>query len=717
MGQLIVILRALNRRKWMLIAVPILSMCAIYWFTRHEVRRYRTEARLFLNLQESKGMSLSDEDLKQYQVHSYFQNTIELLKSKRVIERVRVKAVEAGLRGESIFKNGNENLVRNQAVVEARIAEILADRGYLDEPNFPDSIMIDFLNYHQLSASSLKESVTAYRILDSNFMRFELTSDGAVKVHALAHLFIEALAEENKQLSKSKIKGHKDIIEALVKQAKNDLDEKIHKLEQYKVGNHIINLGEHTKAIVVYLVQLEGQRANLLSKIAAGQKGKTEVLDAVRNGNEVTLDLASHQEIVSLKEKLVAMNRQLLAQSLEAESNRNFRTVQQNIDHVKAEINVKLSELARKTPYDPSRLQTDLAAKYVAYDLDAETASHMVPVINAEIDRVTTYARRFAPFESTIGAYEQDISTAQNVYLTLLNKLSLTESLEFGSGENVVDVIDEPALPRGPEPSKRLLLIAAGGFSVFVLMAGFIIVGLLIDSSIKTVEDFERYSNLKVTAALPGLGTYLDSDPVARDAMHLVFRQQLIQLVSSIHATREETPVLLVGSATAGEGKHYLSEKLLEYLTAANKRVAVIDADWMSVDSSMKGAISFASLIREKGLLGAEPEIRARIAELTDKHDLILVVAAPLSLSGEISVWTGICTHAMLVFAAGRVMTRSDLRIAEQIQAAPIRFIGTILNRVQVDGFEDYLGQIPKQRSGIRVWIKKLLTHSLKHHG
>ena len=95
----------------------------------------------------------------------------------------------------------------------------------------------------------------------------------------------------------NKIRGHKDIIEGLVRQAKTDLDGKIKKLEHFKVSNNIINLGEHTKAIVVYLVQLEGQRASLLSKIAAGNREKRGDGCCSGNGNEITLDLATHEEI------------------------------------------------------------------------------------------------------------------------------------------------------------------------------------------------------------------------------------------------------------------------------------------------------------------------------------------------------------------------------------------------------------------------------------
>ncbi|MEQ8812073.1 MAG: hypothetical protein RIE59_23600, partial [Imperialibacter sp.] len=90
-------------KHWLkLVLVPGLTMALIIYMTANGQKTYKTEAKLYLNLQESKSTSLTDEDMKQYQIHTVFQNIVELLKSKKPIERVRIKAVRKGLEGDNI---------------------------------------------------------------------------------------------------------------------------------------------------------------------------------------------------------------------------------------------------------------------------------------------------------------------------------------------------------------------------------------------------------------------------------------------------------------------------------------------------------------------------------------------------------------------------------------------------------------------------------------
>jgi uncharacterized protein involved in exopolysaccharide biosynthesis len=240
MDNFIAILRILHRHRIKLLVIPAITMGLVYYLTGNMPRKYKSDARLYLNLQENKGISLTDEDLKQYQVHSYFQNTIELLKAKRTIEMVQRKAIEKALANTPPFNHGNELLLKHQDEILHRLWELSATEA--GPAGTIDSIMNRYLLDHGLTMDQLKDGILAFRILDSNFMKLELTEDNAEKCKALLDLYIEALIEENRVLSKNKIRGHKDIIEGLVRQAKTDLDGKIKKLEHFKVSNNTIKV-------------------------------------------------------------------------------------------------------------------------------------------------------------------------------------------------------------------------------------------------------------------------------------------------------------------------------------------------------------------------------------------------------------------------------------------------------------------------------------------
>jgi polysaccharide biosynthesis transport protein len=709
MDHFITLLRTLWRNKWQLIGIPTFTMVLIGYFTADQPQRFKTEARLYLNLQENKGLSLSDEDLKQYQVHTYFQNTIELLKSKKVIERVRLKVIERALDNTDFFKAGNEELLQNKALVLKRLANLAEQHESLLETQEVDRVMMRYLESKGLSIARLKDMIVSFRILDSNFMKVELTDDAAEKVQQLAWLFIQCLMEENRSLAKSKIKGHKDIIEELVRQAKADLETRIKKLEKFKADNSIINLGEHTKAIVVYLVQLEGTRANLLAKVAAGHKGKTEVLNAVHSGNDITLDLSNHQEVLDLKQQLRSMYRQTIQASLEKQTVPQMELINGQIEAKKEEIMVKLSELSRKTPYDPSQVQLDLVDRYLNYDLDAETSMDMVTIINNEIQRVMNYSKRFAPFESTIGAYERDISTAQNVYITLLNKLSLTETLEFGSGENVVAVVDPPYLPVKPESSKRPILIASGGLAVLILMIGGLVLVQLLDSSISSVEKFERVSRLPVQAALPDLADARKKG--LEEGAGWIRQKQILQLSNHILATANHS-VFMLTSNQRGEGKHHLASEVLSVLQNSGKKIAVIDADWTEEKSCPEFYI-MKELVGQNGFIRNQQQITAQLNALRDANDVVLIVSSPIHLCADLPLWASYCDQLLLLVKGNRVYTKADLR-AEATLKSFGRPVSVVLSYLHIENMEDFLGEIPRHRSFVRKFIKKILTRNFE---
>ena len=72
MDNFIAILRILHRHRIKLLVIPAITMGLVYYLTGNMPRKYKSDAGFYLNLQENKGISLTDEDLKQYQVPPIF---------------------------------------------------------------------------------------------------------------------------------------------------------------------------------------------------------------------------------------------------------------------------------------------------------------------------------------------------------------------------------------------------------------------------------------------------------------------------------------------------------------------------------------------------------------------------------------------------------------------------------------------------------------------
>jgi uncharacterized protein involved in exopolysaccharide biosynthesis len=303
------ILHALLKHWAKLLVFPALAAIAMHFLVKDQPLKYRSEVRLYLKLQENKGIGLSENEIKQYQVHTYFLNLIELLKASPTLQKVQMLAIRQAFQEKTFFNHGAALLSFGAEATLNRLDSLETLRAPFEPHNPIDQTCLQFIAYHQLQPGRLAEMANAVRMRDCNFLKFELIEHSPQKAQALARLFTEALIAEYEHLSKKQIKGQRALIENLVKQAKQDLDGKIALLEQYKLEHGIINLGEHTKAIVTYLVELEGQKAGYQSKRAAALRGSESVLQSIREGNELLADLSTHQEIIDLKTEIKQRSR------------------------------------------------------------------------------------------------------------------------------------------------------------------------------------------------------------------------------------------------------------------------------------------------------------------------------------------------------------------------------------------------------------------------
>ena len=182
----------------MLLIAPILAMSIVYELTKNQPRKYKSEAKLYLNLQENQATSLNGEGLKQYQVHTYFQNITELIKSKRTLARTKLLLLKRGLNGEDFMLLGLPNNPEALDAMRVRVMELEYTTLTPNSKSEVDSLILAYYDFHKLEDDRMVDMVSTYRLRDSNYLGFSLEEELAIKAQIMAECFIEALIEENK---------------------------------------------------------------------------------------------------------------------------------------------------------------------------------------------------------------------------------------------------------------------------------------------------------------------------------------------------------------------------------------------------------------------------------------------------------------------------------------------------------------------------------------
>ncbi|NQZ78833.1 MAG: hypothetical protein HRT61_22365, partial [Ekhidna sp.] len=526
------IVRLFLKNAFLLFILPVVAMISLWYLTKDQPRKYEVKSKFLYDF-GGESTNVNGESLSINEIYTEFLNTLEIVKSRKLIEKIKSQMALESVQDSSDIYVYPWSAERKEEIIQI-LSDILSDKRtpYLEETEAEMEIR-SFYDKFNLSSEEIMESISARRVQSSNFLELGFTYHDPAQVYYMSKILNNLLIKELGNINKRNIGKQKAVIEELVKKAKKELDEKVQELEDLKVENNIINLDEHTKAIVTYQVDLEQLRGTLRQQLASNNKAKESIRSGIEN-NEFASETRELNKDVLEKKDAVYAKQDLKLVHLQKEIDYS-KLIQQQQDIYKNYVSIKdnLKTIGESATYDPTMVHTDMTMQFIDFSVKSDRLADELKELDKEIKRVKKYASYFAPFESAISTLRDEISTAQKSYLLFLNKLNMTESMELGASSSKLELVDHPEYPLEPLPSKTKLIILAGGAAVFVLLVSFILVNYLIDNRIKDVATFERRIGEGVVAAMPA--TCDDrKDPILRGALQVIDNENLKKIARSV---------------------------------------------------------------------------------------------------------------------------------------------------------------------------------------
>lgn len=651
--QILRVIRALLRFWYVVLLVPAIVAGVIFFMTQNRPSTFVSESTIMLNLPTNKGLSITNEEYKQHEIAIYFQNLTELLRSNKSLERVRLSILKDALTNSYHLSNRLKPLIgQDTTEVISRIDTLLQSKNMLNLNRDLDSFISAYLMDNGYTNESINNSFDFYRVGASNYMKLVVRKGNPFDAAYLSETLIQSLQDLHKTINKNRLLNDRAMFERLVKTAKQDLDLKVKELEDYKISNLIINLPEHTKAIVNQRLQLEMQRIKLTETIASRMHGAKQVRTQLATQGDIpSLDVSKNERFVEINERISELKSRQSGIGAEAGDEIAIIELQNELDEL-------VAAFVKEAPIDLQATRQGLVQQYIDFQLDVQMTEQMLPLIEREIDRIQSYAETFAPFESNISTLEREIQTAQESYLLLLNKLNLAKTVEQGSGENELILIDEPAIPYFPEPSKRFILVVGAYIATFMFLT--VIIGLIeyLDVGMWSVADVERHFGRRPDVELPAL----PNDEEEQHRLKPVFDEQIRILQYKI-VQQTGLPSSQVGLLNAYEGE---GVELLK---------SVLDKNNSSVSA------------------------RA-VPPYSQRSDWTTVIE-----EADAMIW---------VIHAGRAPQRMDHQLMKEINEQSNKPLFIVLNGVDPDYMDQMWMEMPKKRSKARRYIKQLLSFDFK---
>ena len=318
-----------------------------------------------------------------------------------------------------------------------------------------------------------------------------------------------------------------------------------------------------------------------------------------------------------------------------------------------------------------------------------------------------------------------------NKHRRLIREHGIAEDKYLALGEQMkavkdsYDYYNEPIILENPaktpqaaiSPNVPLIMgIGTAAGLVFGLAIAFLIE--LMDTSVKTLEDVEKYLQVPVLAVVPqDVGLLHEQDGVSPDAE----AYRILRTNIEFNRKRAENNALTVVSGGAGEGKSTTLLNLAYICAQGGYTTLVIDADlrrprlhtylgvenkiglsnYLTTDASLENVVVKTNIenlfFMASGILPQDAagvlnsrRMTEMVKEVKSRFDLVLVDSPPILGVSDASVISSEVDYTMIVIQHRKLPRKLLLRVKQAVENVGGNIIGVVLNNVDVQSDTEY---------------------------
>ncbi|HAA21129.1 MAG TPA: hypothetical protein DCP28_21090 [Cytophagales bacterium] len=520
---------------------------------------------------------------------------------------------------------------------------------------------------------SLKQlgNLKAERIGTSDMLKVRYSNLDAWLCQKTLELFTEVFMEKHQVLKHQDSNQAISFFEQQVRASQAALAEAEAQLEAFGTDNKIINYYEQTRYIAEQKEDLDKLFFEERMDFEAAKASLTELETKLETKYNIAvtsgqmLDLRDRLSDISNKIALLELNR---AGPQEDARMARYQTQALTIQDSIAEKTQTLFTLSRTVEGVSADqiLKEWLHNTIIYYQSEARISA----IRQRQQDFENIYAR-FAPLGSKLKKIEREIGVREEEYLSNLHSLNVAKLHQYNLQMSTnLKVVDPPFLPLEAAPSKRMQMTILGCMLGFIFPFGVLVALALFDPTLKSPGQLAKLSGYSVLGAFPALNSRMKSINEVRDRVLSGFTQTLLGWQQK-KATASPLRIHLT-SLVPKVGKSTLQEAWLQ------------DLGQRGITVSEELAAAEVILFETPAL--NSPEFPAQDLLPADHH--VVVISAK-------TIWDE--------------AAHNTLKRLEALHPAPIHLV---LNGCPMEGLEEYIGEIPKQRTWLRRTFKKYLSRS-----
>jgi capsular exopolysaccharide synthesis family protein len=546
----------------------------------------------------------------------------------------------------------------------------------------------------------LRSMITVERLGDTNMIRLIMVSQDPEQAADWLNRYVQEYIKINIDDNLLRARQVFEVIQDRLDPLRADLARSERELMEFKERENAILFADQDKNVITEQVntltteyaQAKAERIRIETKLQAIRRLQSEdkisdaVFPEVQEDATIRSLTEQHNQLeVEITEKL----------EVYLEGHPTIRELRSRLAATEERIAARVATLIRS-------FETDLR---IAQGREASLFRNIQLLKQEAIE----LSKQTMEYERLKREYEQNKTFLENMMAR-----SKEVDISSSTGENNIRVI-EPAVPaRGPfSPNINRTLVMS-------LMTGFflgigLVLGLdLLDQSLRTPEQVERFIGLDVLTVLPKHVDRVSS--IGREAL-LALRTALM-----LAARGEGCHVVMVTSAVPGEGKTTVAVELAAVLAESGSRVLVIDADlrksrihrMIGVENTVgltsvvlgenpleevihgSQQVPNLDLITSGPLPPNPPELFGKatferlLARAREHYDWVVIDTPPVASVTDPVVCSRLVDMVLLIVEYGGVKRQTVREAVRQLARASVRIAGAVLNKVDMEQHHYY---------------------------
>lgn len=718
-------IRIFQRNILVLLIVPIVLAGLVFLLTKNQAKKYTSNTTIYTGI--ASGYSIESQNssgIDYFGVNNAFDNLINIINSRSTLEDVSLILFAKCMILEKAdhYLISEESFSELQSIVPADVKSLI-DKSSLEKSvkNLKEMMNKDATNFvyelvnlnHPFFSVDAISSIRAFRISSSDMIEISYESTDPGICRSTLEILSTVIIRNYSGIKANQTDAVVSYFEDQLNKSNARLKEAEDMLLRFNQENKIINYYEQTKSISGQKTDLELRHQTELMALKGAESIIKSLEEKLTNTQKIIL---KNEEITAKRNELSRITASITFLEIYTDSlgskTAELQDLKAQSQKITNELNASVQTVFMYKNEKGGLTSEQILADWLSNTVVFEESKARIMVMETRIKDFQKEYDTFAPLGAILKRIEREINVAEQEYLSLLHGLSLAklkqQDLQLSSN---IKPIDPPYFPITPEPSKRKILIVIAGMFGFIMVAFAIILMEYFDANIKTPNKIEKETGLKVAIAYPVM-------QLTKKMVNLSFvetkaidwlAQKVAQKVAD-NSSENEPNHILIFSTQAEEGKTTLGTALSNKLIAYGKSVFYLNYS-TTAESDILGLNLKNYLPDEKF-----PETTDYLSDSgLNKEDLsnldFVIIEIPDLLKNSFpNKLLKLFDQAYMVCRANREWTAADQNSLNQIQKSLVKTTPEIvLNGVDLSIMENYVGEIPKKRSAIRILLKKLI--------